>query len=554
MSARYFAPVFQRLYVWGEAELDALMEDILSEDAVAPQFLGAIVLKDLGKLKGPTSPMSYLIIDGQQRLTTIFLLFAAIAEAAASASHEDISTYIQNEYLTESRSPAFAGQPKLVPTLQDRASLWSVLESTFPKINWDFKVDPTDGRSAAKLEGQWLRIQKKLSEIFYDAKGKFMKDRLEFFLEHLQNQLNLIVITLDEHDDANLIFSKLNASGIPLSLTDLVRNEVFSKFDSSDSRKADKFYDTRWHPFERSFLKISDLNAFFPIYSYIAFSGSITKAGAFLGLQKKWSKSTPQKILSDLEDYAPSFRALISGGDSPSFGKELNGMVNRFSRMPRTTVTWPYIIQLLHSVSNVSQEKNAVKCLEIVESFLVRRAIAGVEPTGLHVVFKGLWQHAGADPEKVKSKIITRTIKVPSSEELNKIIQEEPLDTRVILPYVLSEFERDLRRKNRYDSITNTIATVEHVMPKKRGVEWKVGVAKDYDAIVGLIGNLIPLSETQNKSAKDEAWALKRKRFAGSNFFLAQRLAKTKKWDSSEIKAKTVEISAWVQKRWPLAQ
>jgi uncharacterized protein with ParB-like and HNH nuclease domain len=131
-STRYFAPVFQRLYVWGENQLDELFEDILSEDKIVPQFLGAIVLKDLGKMHGPTSPMSYLMIDGQQRLTTLFMLFAATAEVASDAGADDISTYILNEYLAESRSPTFAGQPKLVPTMQDRTSLWEILDAAFP--------------------------------------------------------------------------------------------------------------------------------------------------------------------------------------------------------------------------------------------------------------------------------------------------------------------------------------------------------------------------------------------------------------------------------------
>lgn len=306
-------------------------------------------------------------------------------------------------------------------------------------------------------------------------------------------------------------------------------------------------------PFERSFKKTADLDSFFPIYSYIAFAGSITKAGAFPELQKRWSKSAPTRILADLEEYAPLFHALISGEAVLGYGKNLNGMINRFYRMPRTTVTWPYILQLLRAVRKGENEENAVACLEIVESFLVRRAIAGVEPTGLHAVFKGLWQNAGADPDMIRAKIITRTIKVPSAEELEKKLREEPVDTRVILPNILSELERDLRKKRRYDPITDAVATIEHVMLKKRGAAWAVAAAKDYDALVGLIGNLVPLSEMQNKSAKDEPWSLKRKRFIGSNFFMAQKVGKSVKWDPAAIRFRTNEISAWVQKRWPIA-
>lgn len=552
-SARYHAPVFQRLYVWGEMQLDALIEDILSEDKMVPQFLGAIVLKDLGKIKGPASPMSYLIIDGQQRLTTLFMLLAATAELAADAGADDLAEFILNEYLMESRSPAFAGLPKLIPTLQDRTSFWKIFETAFPEENWNFKSEPGDGKVASKIEAQWSRIQIRVRDLVYDDKDRFMRKALESFLEHIQKKLNLIVITLDEQDDANIIFSKLNASGVPLSLADLVRNEVFSKFESSESKKAEKFYESRWHPFELSFSKPADLNSFFPIYAYIAFGGAITKTGAFPELQKKWAKSTPQKIIADIEAYSPLYQALVNGSAVATFGKDLNSMIGRFARMPRTTVTWPYILQLLHAVTKGEDEKKAIECLKIVESFLIRRALAGVEPTGLHAVFKGLWQHARLDSVKLKDKIITRTIKVPSKDELSQKLRDEPVDTRVALPYVLSEFERDHRKQKGYDPITDTVVTIEHIMPKKRNAAWKVAVAKEYDGLVGLIGNLVALSEMQNKAAKDEDWVKKRERFKGSNFFTAQKLAKAQKWDRAAICARTEEIIAWVQKRWPAA-
>ncbi len=549
-SARYSAPVFQRLYVWEKKQLHLLLEDITTGEPKSPQFLGAIVLKDLGRTKGPTSPTSYLLIDGQQRLTTLYLILGGLAKLAFEHGDKNSAEYIQNEYLAEVKSPDFQGQPKLVPTLQDRDNLWEILETSFPNVPWDFKSFPGDRKPAPKLEKQWNSILEALKEVIIDNENKLVKNEFKRILSGVQSGLNFVVITLDEEDDANVIFTKLNAEGVDLNLADLVRNEVFSKYDSNDARKAEKFYNVKWHPFEKSFENLKVLSSFFPVYSYIKFKGKITQAAAFPELQKSWKKESPNDIISDLEIYAPFFRQL-SGIEKPNSKNSINIMIDRFARMPRTTVTWPYIIMLLKSATDNNDEKNVVVCLKIVESFLVRRSLSGIEPTGLHAIFKGLWHVAANDPNILIGKITTRTIKSPSTKELNNILLTEPSDTRIILRYVLQEYERDYRLKIKADAITQTVATIEHIHPKKRGSKIKVNEAKQHDALVGLIGNLTALSEPQNKSAKDELWSEKKKRYKGSNFLTTQKISQFEEWNENKIKARTKEIAEWIETRWP---
>src|SRR5687767_10230348 len=108
-SARYKAPVFQRPYVWGKHEIEALAEDIETADPQIGQFLGAIVLNDLGRPSGPTSPTSYLMIDGQQRLTTLYMLLLALASIAAERGDKVSADFIWQNYLAEIKSPQFKG-------------------------------------------------------------------------------------------------------------------------------------------------------------------------------------------------------------------------------------------------------------------------------------------------------------------------------------------------------------------------------------------------------------------------------------------------------------
>lgn len=166
-SARYKAPVFQRLYVWNDRQLTTLMEDVDTADPKYGQFLGAIVLKDLGKQKGPTSPSNYLMVDGQQRLTTFYMLLAALAKVARENDDEDTAEYIAKNYLAEVKSPKFAGWPKLVPTLQDRHAMWKILSDHVPEIEWNVSDDPGEDKPNPndKITAQWKRILRHFEEV-----------------------------------------------------------------------------------------------------------------------------------------------------------------------------------------------------------------------------------------------------------------------------------------------------------------------------------------------------------------------------------------------------
>ena len=180
---------------------------------------------------------------------------------------------------------------------------------------------------------------------------------------------------------------------------------------------------------------------------------------------------------------------------------------------------------------------------------MVRRALCGIEPTGLHTHFKGL---ATTDPVELVEKIITRTVQFPDDELLIRSLTEQPSDSRRILPYVLHEQERAFRKSRKADPITSQEITIEHVMPKERGKSWpKVADAKDYDRLVGLIGNLVPLSGPQNKAAQNRPWDEKRERFGGSNFQITQALSSRESWLVADIRSRSKEIAEWSCARWP---
>lgn len=384
-----------------------------------------------------------------------------------------------------------------------------------------------------------------------DAKA-YDKALLDSILGTLQDHLRIIDITLETQDDANAIFSRLNAKGVPLELADLVRNEVFSKFGPSENTKADRFFHKNWQPFEKT-LPEGSLSAFFPIYAYIVLKGKVTKAAAFGELQKTWRSKSPAQVLTDIQRYSPYFAALTSYTKRQGLSKEANAQVERMSRMPRTRVTWPFIIEVLRAAEDRRiPEADALRTLRIVEAFLVRRALVGREPTGLHAVFKVLWEKTKGAPKQVIGKIVTRTILSPSNAELTAFLTKEKSDSRAILRYILEEYERDLIKANKYDPPPETVVTIEHVLPRHLSSSWaKWYSPAEHARCVGLLGNLVSLSEKQNKSLQDQAWTEKRKRFRGSNFKSTQVLASDKTWTASDVDSRTRDMISWIVTRWP---
>jgi len=550
-SIRFTAPVYQRYYVWKQEELQALLDDIENAaDNESIQFIGATVVQDFGKKGGTSSPNEYLIIDGQQRLTTIYLLIAGLANCYLGSNREEDAMVLIETYLSYGTSK-YKGVPKLLPTIQDRKQLFDLLEEHLPSIEWTYGDDIGDETSKKDgIKNQWKNIINHFQDTFFNDEGNLLESKIEQFQENLLNNIELIQITLEPKDDANTAFSKLNYEGVTLSLSDLVRNDVFSRLENR-KESLESFYKQNWKPFEKSFPNKS-FEQYIAIYSTIKFKGKFAKSRAFPELQKSWSKTAPEDIIIEMKSYSDIYCSLVNYVDVKGFHKDVNKCIRRFSFMPKTTVTWPYILELLHAFRQQSiSKKNVVDCMAIVESFLVRRAIAGLEPTGLHAVFKSLWGKAGPDPKKLKEKIVTATIRCPNNEQLREDLKVESMYSRQITKYLLIQREIKYNEKHGYDNALNDFS-IEHVLPKNLTGEWATLFTKEEHRLcLNTIGNLIPLTKGQNSKIKDDDWDKKKLSLKGSNWKLTQKLSSKSVWNRSTIDQLTDDFIDWACTEWP---
>ncbi|HEY5504598.1 MAG TPA: DUF262 domain-containing protein, partial [Sedimentisphaerales bacterium] len=362
-------PLFQRPYTWKESNWQTLWDDVLVQydaDDSSTHFMGAIVSVPARSV--PVGVSKYLIIDGQQRLTTVSLLLCAMRDCLDANS----AARIQEVYLTNRHRDA-DDTPKFVPTQADRATYTAIAIS---------RVIPNhDG----------LMVQA----------YNFFKDKLLYstdlngdpispakVLTTLEHSLQVVMINLGDSDDPYLIFESLNFKGEPLNQADLVRNYVLMRFRHSITAggEQERVYLNHWRPME------DELGGNLPEFlrHYAMKEGDNIKQGGIYAATKAHLKNmdSSEKVENEvkrMQTYASLYAKFIS----PSL--EANPQVQRclchISELDVTT-SYPLLLRLMGARSEGEMtDDDLVKCLDLVESFVVRRAVCNVATNALNKLF-----------------------------------------------------------------------------------------------------------------------------------------------------------------------
>jgi len=381
---------------------------------------------------------------------------------------------------------------------------------------------------------------------------------LDHRIEIVATRLSVVSISLRDPTVAPKIFERLNYGAEPVTVADLVRNEVFAR-SGDDPQMALHLFESRWEPFVGRFAdKNADLDQFLFPYGLMQ-NPNVKKAELFTALRKRWEEFNPEAIINDLEQYQPAYLALASGAEYQADYPNLRLRVDRMYRSSRPSAIYPFLLRLLRSfeLGRVS-EGNVCAVIDAVESFLFRRAIVGIEPTGLHAVFKSLWQEFVGDaqvenldkaltPKRTREIISGKpTINWPNNDQFRAAIESGDLYRRKIAGYALREYELGLKGESPSD-----VHQIEHIAPQSPTDSWKEIIPDDYEELVHTWGNLLPLTPTMNPSAGQGDFASKRKAYSDSIFASAREVAKAKVWDAKAIRKRSKEIADWALKRWP---
>jgi hypothetical protein len=553
----FYIPYFQRPYKWKRDNLIRLQQDALNivDGTTDNHFLGAVIIH--GRRANPSEPTIYDVIDGQQRITTIFLYIAATIKILSQNGHVDEAVALFQKYMSLGRQPKGMSNVKLHPCKEDRKQINEVLNDLTSNVQFREKLGsftpqllPSTGKDKGPLRQNYRSALRFLAEQYKQGAHERVQQIYQAFLESMS------VVQIDVWDPTNgpKIFDSLNSRQEPMTIGDLVRNEIFSKVSSDTAEHIDQIDETYWQPFYKKFQQDGKnlFDGYFFPFGLIS-DPNLTKSDVYNSLRKKWEATEdPKEIISDLSVYQNAFIDIVCETNHQTHSKEVSKWLNRLTRMGLPTSTYPFLMALSQAIKNESIEPDkGIEVLEAIESFLVRRAICGIEPTGLHAVFKRLWFDIKEKPTWVNVRRAIqehKTVSWPSDDDLRSSVLQRPLYGAAITPYFLRQYDNSLGGDAPKD-----IAWIEHILPQTMSDPWRKSYSDEqHKKYVNILANLIPLSSEMNSSLRNSDYATKAARYASDSMFKSAReLAKSyKEWTPASIDARANHLAEWAVGRW----
>ncbi|GHQ76684.1 hypothetical protein VN0405_10640 [Helicobacter pylori] len=525
---QFVIPIYQRLYSWEKEQCKQLWDDIIKiggNDKMDGHFIGSI----LYVLDGIThSDNALLIIDGQQRLTTITLLLTALRNHLSDKRKE-----IEDHYLINSDK---GGDKKfrLILSESDKDTLLSLIDKDRRKPSEpSLKIVEN-----FKLFEEWVSNTDELETIF---KG----------LEKLM----IVEIALEKgKDDPQLIFESMNSKGIELAQTDLIRNYIVME---TEVEKQEVFYNKYWRAMEEDFKQDKKLFDRF-VRHYLTIKTreipNINKVYAALKDYRQKERIGIEDLLKDLQKYCGYFCQIV-------FKKEADKDLNKalgFLVDLEMDVVYPLLLELYSDYSDgVLSKQDFIPIIVLIESYLVRRAVCGLGTNSLNKVFPSFTKHIQKDEyfESLKAHFgyLTEKQRFPNNDEFKDCFITIDFYNFKKREYF---FER-LENFDRKERVYTHEYTTEHIMPQKltEEEEWKKDLGENFqeihDKYLHTIGNLTLTGYNSDYSNK----SFQEKRdmeggFKDSPLRLNQDLKNLESFGEEEIKKRANDLADLALKIW----
>ncbi|MGN8434601.1 GmrSD restriction endonuclease domain-containing protein [Helicobacter pylori] len=531
---QFVIPIYQRLYSWEKEHCEQLWDDIIKiggNDKANGHFIGSILyVRD-----GITHSSPLLIIDGQQRLTTITLLLIALRDHLNDEDEflEKFSCQkIQNRYLINSDEKGDK-KFKLILSEPDRDTLLSLIDKDRRKPSEpSLKIVEN-----FKLFEEWIRKN---------------TDKLETIFKGLE-KLMIVWIALEKgKDDPQLIFESMNSKGIELTQTDLIRNYIVME---TEVGKQEDFYNQYWRAMEEDFKQNEKLfNRFVRHYLTIK-TGKIPKEKrvyeAFKDYQQKEGIEI-EDLLKNLQKYCGYFCQI-------AFKKEADKDLNKalsFLVDLEMDVIYPLLLELYSDYSDgVLSKQDFIPIIYLTESYLCRRAVCGLGTNSLNKVFPSFTKHIQKDEYfkslKAHFGYLTEKQRFPNNDEFKKLFI-------TIDFYHFQKKEYFFERLENFDTkepVNTKECTTEHIMPQTLTEEWKRDLGENFQAVhdkyLHTIGNLTLTG--YNDKYRNKSFQEKRdmeKGFKQSPLRLNQGLKDLESFGEEEIKKRANDLADWALKIW----
>lgn len=515
-------PVYQRNYDWSNIQCEKLYRDIMrANEREQKHFMGTIVY--IVGLAGSTLN-EVLIIDGQQRLTTMYILLKALYDAAKGVSvriEEEIKEVMFNRNCDEKY------KMKLKPIKSDNEQLILLIKDEIDNMDRNSNIYKNYITFKSLIEGTV-------------ASGLELNDILDGI-----KKLEMVEIVLDKSqgDEPQKIFESINSTGLELSLADLIRNYLLM-----DDFNQDELYENYWSEIERN-VGYRNLGDFVINFLNSQISKSVNSQNAYRLFKEHCEKNklSHEDVLKNLKRTSKYYGAFI--GENNYYGKEVTDCLRAIYTIKQTTIL-PLIFRLFNDYEDKNiDEATLAKVLDYLLTYLIRITACEINKN-LSKFMKSMYDRViDGNYDNYYEKFVSflndskANDRMPTNKEFKDALKYKPLYKKPICKYVLSVIENSTKE---HIDISNL--TIEHILPQKENAAvWRKEIGDDYSSVYEVylhtLGNLTITghnSELGTKSFNDKKKIIKENSKAN---ILNKEVLSAEIWNEASILNRAKKLS-----------
>jgi alkylated DNA nucleotide flippase Atl1 len=546
---QFQVPLFQRPYSWEETQLKQLWSDVLEQAGLIAEqsggsthFLGSVV-----HAPAPLNTMAFphaLVVDGQQRLTTLSLALAALRDHVRGAE-PDWAEEIDRQFLVNPRTHGDEVL-KLLPTQFDRDTYRDHIVGT-PSKGAESRVDYT-----------YRFFRTKLAEVAADEDAPGLA-QIE---EALTSRLILVEVSADERDNVYRIFQSLNNTGLDLTQADLLRNYLFMHLPT----RGETLYETHWTPLQRA-LKPKEIEHLIWLQLVLDGESRVRRQDIYNAEQARFAKTARteqvyEDYIKELVRRSAHYLAMLHPENEPD--PAVRAALTTLRRWDAEVIAPPVMLLFELREKDRADNGQVARALTLIESFLVRRMICRVSSNGLNRIFTDLPSQLAPElpvDEAIHQALSAARRSWPTDAELLEAILAKPFylyGRAAQRMFVLRRLEESYEHPEPVD-FAATKLTVEHILPQTPSAEWLAALAQDarpgedaaevHERLLHTLGNLTLTA--QNAKLSNHPFDRKKSLFDHSHLELNREIAETSQWGAAEIEARGRELAARAVKLWP---
>ena len=542
---QYCIPVFQRDYAWTEEQCTKLFEDIvMAYKKDRPHFCGSFVYASLGSKKHIDS---YIIIDGQQRFTTLYILIKALADSADDDRDKDaLQRYLYNEDKFDRYGLDEKSKLKLKPVKTDNDQLLLLMSG---------KIEQMDKSRRGIIYHNYMLFMQLIKSFLEESSANsvlMINDGIE--------KLICADIRLDTDDNAQEIFERINSTGIKLGLADLIRNYILMT-DTDQERLYEEYWLT-----VQNLLPDKLLDNFFIDYLNMKSDGFVKESEAYKSFKQVYveGKYDNEKMLQEILHYAKQYYVFCYG--SSDFGAEVNKALAGLRKLKQTTV-YLFLFRVFDDYENGIINKNELaRVLKMLLSYSIRRLVCEIGSNTLRGLYKTLYGRVFEQKENkntyydsLVSFFLQQTSKntIPSDNEFVTALQEKNLYSKnALCKYLLCAIENQGK-----ETLDTENLSIEHIMPQNKNLSmsWQKMLGENWQSVhekyLHTLGNLTLTG--YNSELGDKPFEKKKEKLEETITHIAVLYSDVKdksEWNSVNMEKRAKRLAEIILKLFPIEQ